>query len=698
MKPALILPLLYSLSELSIADTNLEKVVVTSTQEETSIYNLAESVGVLSKEDILNISPSHPSEILNRTAGVYINNLGGEGHMTAIRQPITTSAVYLFLEDGIPTRPTGFFNHNGLYEVNIPQSERLEVTKGPSSALYGSDAIGGVINSISAKVPEQRQEKLDLEIGDKAWQRVLISAGAPINSYSGAALSLNYTENEGFRDNGDYSRGSLNGRYNYQLSNNVNISSSLSLSQVDQSGISSLEENDYKNDINKNLYRGEVGAREVKALRLSSVIRYMLSDQSLLTVTPFYRQNESSMMPSWMVSYDPNYRETQFESFGLLTKWRHYFNQNSFVITGVDIDHTPSSYQEYDVTVNDVLINGQTYYTDFEKNGIVNYDYDATQTSISPYLHLEHKPTQKLTLSAGLRYDMFNVNYDNNLTDQVDNSHRTPDSQKIDYSHLSPKAGLIYHLDDLHQVYVNYRHAFRAPSVGTLFRSGKSINTTELKPVKTDSIELGYRGYALDNISYELAMYYMKKTDDIVSVINSESDRVSLNAGESIHKGIELGLQASITPELNINTSFSYSEQTYGQFEYLYSCFSCTPPIINQVLNFDGNDIGKAPNTLGNIALSYEPINIHGLMLELELEHVGRYYTDETNTNEYDGHELFNLRTRYQVDTDFEVYGRIQNLTDKRYSTYTSNQVGSDEVEYRPGLPFTIYTGIRFNF
>ena len=698
MRSALIFPIISTLSTFSFANTVLDKVVVTSTQEETSIYNLAESVGVASQQDILNVSPSHPSEILNRTPGVYINNLGGEGHMTAIRQPISTSAVYLFLEDGIPTRPTGFFNHNGLYEVNIPQSERLEVTKGPSSALYGSDAIGGVINSISANVPDKKQSKLDTELGENGWQRFLFSAGAPVNAYSGAAISANYTENDGFRDNGDYSRGSLNGRFNYQLSNQTNVSNRLSFSKIDQSGVSSLEENDYNNHVNKNFYKGEVGAREVEALRFSSVVTYTPSNHTLLTVTPFYRNNESSMMPSWMVKYDPNFRETQFESFGLLTKFRHHFTPHSLFITGVDIDHTPSTYKEYSVSVSSTDINGQTYYTGFEKNGAIYYDYDAQQTSISPYLHLEHKPSQNIILSTGLRYDMFSVDYNNHLDSQVDDSHITPASQKIDYTHLSPKAGITYRLNYAHQVYANYRHAFRAPSVGTLFRSGRSINTTELKPVKTDSIEIGFRGYALDNIHYELAIYYMEKTDDIVSVINSESDRVSLNAGESLHKGIELGLQANITPELNINTSFSYSEQTYGQFEYLYSCFSCTPKVVNQILNFNGNDIGKAPKTLGNIAVRYEPIKWHGLMFELELEHVGQYYTDETNTNEYAGHELLNIRSRYQVNAELEVYARVQNLTDKRYSTYTSNQVGSDEIEYRPGLPLTAYAGIRLGF
>lgn len=698
MRKSFLITGLSAISTISIANTQLDKVVVTSTQEETSISNLAESVGVISKDDILNISPSHPSEVLNRTPGVYINNLGGEGHMSAIRQPISTSAVYLFLENGVPTRPSGFFNHNGLYEVNIPQSQSLEVTKGPGSALYGSGAIGGIINSISAHIPTEQQTKVDVEMGNENWQRVLFSSGSPINQYSGASFSANLTKNEGFRDDGDYSRASVNGRFDYQLSNKLTVANHLSFSKVDQSGVSSLEEDNFKNHINKNFYRGDVGARDVEALRFSSAFTYTPSDASLLTVTPFYRNNESSMMPSWMVSYDPNVRETQFESFGLLTKFRQNINQNGFVIAGIDIDHTPSNYLENAITVSTEDINSETYYTDFEKTGVINYDYNATQTSISPYSHIEFKIGNQLILSAGARYDIFEVDYDNHLSVVTTDSHNRPASQRVSYSHLSPKAAAVYKFNDLHQVYANYRHAFQAPSVGTLFRSGSSINSTELRPVKSDSIEFGYRGFAFENIGVEVAIYYMEKTDDIVSIINSDDDLVSLNAGETIHKGIELGLQTNLTQDLNLSTSFTYTEQTYGQFEYLYSCFSCSPVIRDEILNFDGNDVGKAPNTLGNIALKYEPVAIHGLMLEIELEHIGKYYTDETNTNEYNGHDLLNLRGRYLVNNQLELYGRLQNLTDERYSTYTSNRVGSSNIEYRPGLPLTLFAGLRYSF
>jgi iron complex outermembrane receptor protein len=693
-----ILLLLFStiaLSPLSFSEENtlLDKVVITSTKEQRSKSELAESVSVLTRQEILNVSPSHPSEILNRSAGVYINNLGGEGHMTAIRQPITTSGVYLFLEDGIPTRPTGFFNHNGLYEINIPQSKRLEITKGPGSALYGSDAIGGVINSISTGIPEQSEVKVDAELGSFKWQRLLLTAGKPVTDKTGVSASINRTTNEGFRDAADYERTSINTRINHDLSNASTSKTTLSYTKVDQSGISALSFEDYKNNVKKNEFQGDVGAREIEALRISSEYSYTIDTQSLLTLTPFYRYNKSSMMPSWMVSYDPNFRETKFQSFGVITKYRYKLPNKNQIITGIDIDHTPSETQEFKVDlpnpINDI-------YNGFTKTKNLNYDFDAIQTSISPYVQYEHYLSPNLLLHTGLRYDHFSVKYTDNLTTALDSGYLRPDSQTIDYDHLSPKLGAVLKLNELHDVYANYRHAFRAPSVGSLFRSGSNAGTIDLKPVKSDSYEIGFRGITPIDLSYEIAVYYMEKTDDIVNIINSESTRESVNAGETIHKGIEISLTGGISESFSFQSSLSVSEQTYGDFSYTYFCFSCSPK--NQVVNFNGNTVGKAPKTLANISIRFEPNYLYGFMAEIEMEHVGKYYVDETNTDEYKGHNLVNLRSRYKLNETLELYGRIQNIEDKRYSTYTSLQVGSSEVKYRPGAPLSVFAGIRASF
>ena len=77
-------------------EEDVEVMVVTSSRQAQALTNLAETVSVLDEATIKAVSPGHPAELLNRVSGVHVNDLGGEGHMTAIRQPITTVACICF--------------------------------------------------------------------------------------------------------------------------------------------------------------------------------------------------------------------------------------------------------------------------------------------------------------------------------------------------------------------------------------------------------------------------------------------------------------------------------------------------------------------------------------------------------------------------------------------------------------------------
>src|SRR3989304_1619376 len=123
------------------------------------------TINAVKEKEIRNVKPVHPAEIMNRVPGAWISSTGGEGHVTSIRQPLTTAPVYLFLEDGIPIRSTGFFNHNALYEGNVPGAARIEVIKGKGTALYGSDAIGGTINILTRPAPLTPEIELNPEFG-----------------------------------------------------------------------------------------------------------------------------------------------------------------------------------------------------------------------------------------------------------------------------------------------------------------------------------------------------------------------------------------------------------------------------------------------------------------------------------------------------------------------------------------------------
>lgn len=128
----------------------LDVVVVTGSRAPSMLAETPQAIGAVKTEALKRDKPKTMGEVINRIAGVHWNDLGNEQHGMSIRQPITTNAVYQYLEDGIPIRPLGVFNHNALNEINVTGSDRVEVVKGPASSLYGSNAVGGAVNFLTA--------------------------------------------------------------------------------------------------------------------------------------------------------------------------------------------------------------------------------------------------------------------------------------------------------------------------------------------------------------------------------------------------------------------------------------------------------------------------------------------------------------------------------------------------------------------
>ena len=677
----------------------MEKIVITTTGQAQSGKLLAESIAVLDENTIERTSPGHPSQLLNKVAGVHVNDLGGEGHMTAIRQPISTAGVYLFLEDGLPTRPTGFFNHNGLYEIDIPQAGQIEVTKGPGSALYGSDAIGGIFNILTPAAPTTTEGKAGLELGQDGWQRALLTLGGALFAEHRLRADLNLTDSSGFRKNSAYNRQSLNLRYDGDWSEATTAKILTSYGRIDQSGVSGLKLDDYLHQPTLNYYAPGIGERKVDALRLSAEIRHQLDDQQQWMLMPFYRNNDSALMPSWMLSYDPVETQTSFYSLGMLAQYRYQADENLLLIAGADYDHSPARYQEFQLTVQQQ----GGIYSNANRTGRLHYDYQADQDSLSPYGHIEWQALPALRLQAGLRYDDFQVDYTDQLPASVPQQiGRTlwlrPASQTLSYQKFSPKFGAVWLVSDSQQLYLNQRSAFRVPSVGQVFRPGSSRDSTALKPVAAQSTELGWRGQFAGQIAIDLAYYQLRIKDDVVSFIDG-NDRKVTNAGKTNHDGVEAAIRVQLTPELNLNSGWTWTKQQYDDFSYVFSCFppACSRPI-TETRNYSGFDVGKAPKQLGQISLQYNPSWMQAVELEMQWQKIGRYFTDETNTASYPGHHLIDLRLNYQISGQWRLYGRLMNLQDRTYSSYTSNQVGNPQLEYRPGMPRTLILGSQYQF
>lgn len=683
------------------------EVVVTGTREAEKKSETAATVGSIKSSTILKARPAHPSQVMSQVPGVWVSNLSGEGHSTSIRQPLTTGAVYLYLEDGIPTRSTGFFNHNALYEINIPQSGGIEVSKGPGSALYGSDAIGGTVNVLTRTPPKQAEFDLTGEAGTYGWKRLLVSGGNAKGADAWRA-SLNLTSTDGWHDMSGYDRQAGTLRWDRAVSDDAALKTVLSVSKVSQQHVGNLTPREFDNTPRANNI--PFSYRKVDAFRLSTDYQKETAN-SLLSLTPYIRDNRMEIIPSWTVSYDPNYYVTKNQSLGFLSKYRHDFDKmRGRVIVGLDFDYSPGSRDESSISLTKVTNaqGGTTYSLNSAAVAPVQiYNYDVTYRGVSPYIHGEISPSDNLRLTAGLRYDDMQYDYVNNFNNGAAAATRGVlgafpangwfghvASTKVSYNHLSPKLGATYSFSDNLNGFANLSNSFRTPSEGQVFRPSRgstavaaqasAIAALNLKPVTVDNIEAGIRGRA-GEASYEVSVYHMTKKDDIVSYRDpATTQTTSVNAGKTLHRGIEIGAGVPVVKDWRIDASLSYAKHTYEAWLVAVSGVN---------VNYSGKEMEAAPRVIANTRLTYSPGYMNGGQVQLEWFKLGRYWLDAGNTGTYSGHDIFNLRASYPFGKGLEAYGNVNNLLDKRYAETASGTAALPT--FNSGLPRTVFIGLQ---
>ncbi|MEO5353823.1 MAG: TonB-dependent receptor, partial [Magnetococcus sp. XQGC-1] len=633
--------------------------------------------------------PTHPKDLMNQVPGVWMSNLSGEGHSTAIRQPLTTSPVYLYLEDGIPTRSTGFFNHNALYEINVPQAGGLEVSKGPGSALYGSDAIGGTINVLTRPPPKSNELEATSEIGTYGWGRLLLSGGRAYDKTAWRA-NLNLTHADGWQESAGYDRQTGSVRVDHALSDASTLKIIASIAEIDQNHVGDMNQQDYDRNPRKN--NTPISYRKVEALRLSAAYEQETA-RSLLSITPYVRHNSMEILPNWSLSYDPSIYTTRNDSFGILSKYRQDFEpMRARLIVGLDGDYSPGSRDEQALQVNRT---GTVYSSIGARSRI--YDYDVTFSSLSPYLQGEISPLAPLRLTAGLRFDMMQYEYDNHLTNAAladptgSGWYGHVADGSTHYNHLSPKLGATWQFSETLNGFLNYNNAFRTPSEGQVFRGSRESSEEraqaaarsqlDLKPVVVNSLETGLRGKQ-GTIDYELSLYLMRKSDDIISYRNPVTDqRTTVNSGETLHRGIEAGVGIPLLPEWRVDGSLSYAKHTYEEWK------------VSGTANYSGKEMEMAPRVTANTRVTYSPNFMNNGHIQAEWTSLGSYWRDPANSSKYEGHDLVHLRARYPIDKTWELYGNVNNLFDTQNAETSS--LSSGAPVYTVGLPRTAFLGVQ---
>lgn len=180
-----------------------------------------------------------------------------------------------------------------------------------------------------------------------------------------------------------------------------------------------------------------------------------------------------------------------------------------------------------------------------------------------------------------------------------------------------------------------------------------------------------------------MTVYQLVKTDDIIDLVLNDGTIVSSNAGKTLHKGIEYGLQSASWYNVSLRLSGSYAEHRYEEWDTENGAI------------YTGNEMEVAPRSLVNAAATWTPALLEGASLTLEWSRLGDYWMDPANSSKYDGHALWNLNARVQLTSDLTLLGRISNLTDELYAERaTYNRFRGDE--FAPGAPRAVHVSLRY--
>ena len=689
----------------TVADTtktnSLKEVFVTANRTATKRIETPVAISKLNAKTIDETKATAMYEIVNKTPGVYMSNIGNEQHMTAIRQPITTNPYYLYLEDGLPIRPMGIFNHNALLEINQFNVENVEIVKGPVSSLYGPEAVGGAINLISAKPSKDPEFKFGIQADQWGYKRIQAAAGATIGKFGFHIAGITSDQKNSWMTFSDYKKDNINARFDYKFNSKTRLISNTMFGKYYSDMSGSVNEDAFNNRTYTSTT--DFTYRKSDALRTRLTLEHDWNAMASTSVTAYYRDNKLGQNPAYGIKWTTGsatatgeINSSNFKSYGALAQHTQQFDfLQSKIVAGALYDYSPSDYWSYRVDLRANLNPGgltvNNYQIISERPDIKNADYTADIYNAAEFLQLSFKPFQNTIVTTGLRYDNMKVAYHNAL----DNGTGT----KI-YDKVTSKIGVNYNPFSVAGFYANFSQGFAPPGVSAIFRTKSGTGGTtgvpadfyyNLEPATFVNYEIGGWLSVLKNKLYlDYAFYYLDGKNELISVKLADNSTDYRSAGATRHKGIEFGLNYKPSNELNFRLGGTVSEHTFIDFKV-------SEKSTDVLKNLDNKEMPSGPRWIANSEINYYPKWLPNFRTSLEYQLVGSYYQDQVNTVKYGGYSIFNARVGYKWKS-IELYTNVLNLTDKLYAyNVTRGNTTTSQPTYTAAAPRTFLFGLQYN-
>ncbi len=459
-----------------------ETMVVTANRFEQSAKDVIAPMSVVTKEEIVQIQAKTITDILRLQPGIEVANNGGIGQNASIFMRGTNSDHVLVLIDGFKMNSSIKSGMN-INKIPVNQIERIEIIRGSGAVMYGSDAVGGVINIITRTSQNDVSKSATIGAGSNKYKEGNFAANTKVGENGHLKMAAGFTQTEGYNVNPQPGKndGDKHGFDNSQFMLNYEhqISSYLSLFTGVRWFNSTSEYNHYTN---------------TKSQSESESITYS-------TKASFHKDNLSSDLSL-------NYQDNQ----------NLEYLENGSLDSEQKIDQLNAQWTNQYKLMDSWSINGgidwsnervKADITDWSNKVIIDEGESRTSTGI--YLGTTYR-LEQLTLEGNTRFDKHDK-YDEYTTWGV---------------------GASYQINDIYKIRSAYNTAFKAPSFYDL------STEPDLEPETSKNIDIGVTAeYEIVNVNLSL---YKNKVDNLIIYYDAPNHQgYSANVDAEI-KGAELEL------------------------------------------------------------------------------------------------------------------------------------------------------------
>lgn len=573
------------------------------------------------------------------------------------------------LQDGLPVTAADGNNHNRIVD---PLSARYAiVARGANALTYGASTLGGAIDFITPMARDSAPLELVLNGGSDKQLQGRVTAGAVAGNFDGL-LTAELRRWDGYREHHQQEREGVYANAGWQFSDALRTRLYLTYIDNDQELPGSLTRDQWRDDPDQAQAAAVTGNYQynVETWRLASKTVWDINADSSLSVG-FSYENQTLYHP---IVYSPFFSlliNTEQRNAGASLRYNLHLGEHN-LLAGLNYGETE--------------VEGGNYSHEAGRRKDLMTRVDNKADGLELFLVDRWQFAPKWTAVYGAQGVFANRELRN-----VAVSNGAIRNPQADYDSLSPRVGLIHQLTPNVELFTNLSRLYEAPTNYELEDDVRG-NEETLDAMHGTVIEIGTRGKqavgAQSQWHWDIALYYARLHDEILSVDDPEAPGTSLSANvdDTVHAGIET----------LIGASFALDAAGSHRIE----------PLVNLTLNhfrfkndavYGDNDLPAAPDYALKAEVLYR--NAGGYFAGPTLDLVGKRSADFSNTYELDSYTLLGLRAGL-ARKRWEVYGEVRNLADKDYIALFSvkDVAAPDAAILSPGEPRSVYVGARLRF